>query len=287
MKKRSLLAVFAAMALAIGTFCFVGCDGTSDNGGNSNNGGTSVSAPTDNSASSGEETKVTTTYQFTGAYDELKTMFSAYDIMMNLNSDGKGVVYICGKDEAIDTVKISSWKEETVDGEKVLIVKDGENPDGAYEVHTKSDGTFIVRDYYFAGAGGVFHRTVDLTQLSEVTYNDEAAFVAYAKERRAQPTVLTTLKSGESSTLKFLDDNTALFSMYGQAEKKYTWAIDENRTLTLQGAEEGCLPVEVTGESLEAITIKFVMQYDGNDVSVVFTGDVNVIAPAQQQQPQA
>ena len=274
MKKRTkrLVSALAAMTVACSAFAFAACEGNND---------TTEPQKT-------EEPQAKISYQFTGNYDELMSFGFVFDFCADLAPDGTLTVYTYGRDEV--TSYTGTWKATTEDGETVLTIRDGVNPDGKYDVYPNADGTYVWEDFYFTFAGS-FTRRIDLTGSSKITYETNEAWQKAVAERRealsipdvndgsnktqeptqqpapSEATELAVFKK-DSSSITFLSDGTGKASVFGAMNRTFKWAksgdgITFTEVKNGEGAEQGTIVLNGT-------TIKVTVNGGGTDYSVEF-----------------
>ncbi|MBO4989045.1 MAG: hypothetical protein J6D37_01805 [Clostridia bacterium] len=279
MKKttKKLVAAFAAVTMACSALAFAACGGETEK-------------TTEPQTTEIPQAKIS--YQFIGNYDELLSWGFVYDFRIDLTPDGVATVSIYRNEEDIATIE-GTWKEaKDEDGENVMTIRDGVNPDGKYELYQESDGSYVLHDYYFTFMGG-YSRKIDLKGSSKIAYEDDAAWKAAIQERRkdmdipqpggnqggdktdeptqqpapSEATELAVFKK-DSSSITFLSDGTGKASVFGAMNRTFKWTkngdtITFTEVKTGEGTEQGTIVLTGT-------TIKVTVNGGGTDYSVEF-----------------
>ena len=224
--------------------------------------------------------KTTISWQATGCYDELRAVFSSFDFMGNLMSDGTGTIYRYEKsDELIETP--IKWKVETDrDGLTMLTLDDKiEDP---FEAYLDEDTNTFEIQYRFAFSGS-YHREVMLTISNTVKYDSTEKFKAAADERRSKlddeekpgdtkTAVVTMTGSQDGQKLEFYADNTAKLFINANYGFDYTWGIDNGAVKIKSVANAAEEPI-VSTESNGKISMSYSATMGGNTINIVFTCD--------------
>lgn len=231
--------------------------------------------------------EVKISYQFLGSYDELMSFGFVYDFCADLTPDGVLTVYTYDMSGA--TSYTGTWKTTEEDGETVLTIRDGVNPDGKYELYPESDGSYVWKDFYFTFSGG-YSRKIDMKGSSKISYEENDAWQKSVVDRRAKldipevnggnkeeekkdetPTEATEVASfkKDSSTITFMNDGTGKVAVFGAMNRNFKWKNDGGLVLsdftTAEGSADGSATVEGS-------TITVTVKGGENSYNVAFEG---------------
>lgn len=244
-----------------------------------------------------EPTEITTSWQFTGAYNRtvdhgLYELLGEYEVLMNLTSDGNGEAnfYLIGNGGHEDdewSIDVTWTTETDRDGLTILTIDDSINPNGEYQLYHEADGTFELGNYYMPlGKGSTYHREPTLIGSSTVIYDSVDEWRAEIKAKyenmadengeEEKKAVLTFYTADEKDTISFYADGTAKISAFdGKVKFDYTWTVD-GETITMTSKDKPDEKIVSTSEN-GVTTLSYTATFAGGKVLVFQCSDISAL----------